>query len=98
MFPTPDAGVARRFIDLINRLQPRAFGIGGGELATLPTIATAILDDVRRLVLPVLAPMFGHHGLADRAVLLHDAHLEDVHQADVLAVVAIDVNFSVPHD
>ncbi len=36
--------------------------------------------------------MFGDHGLADRAVLLHDAHLENVHQADVLAVVAIDVN------
>jgi hypothetical protein len=54
---------------------------------------TAILDDRCGLVLPVLPPVFRHNRLADGAVFLDDAHLENVNEADELAVVDIDVNF-----
>jgi hypothetical protein len=33
-----------------------------------------------------------HHRLADRAVGLHDAHLEDVHETDGSPRVGVDIN------
>src|SRR5882757_7451086 len=50
------------------------------------------LHELLRLVLPCLPPVLGHDGLAGRAVILHDAHLEDVDETDGRAGVVIDVD------
>src|SRR6185295_4461501 len=52
----------------------------------------AIFDELVRLIAPVLPPVFGHHGLAQRAVFLHDAHGENVGEADEATLVAIYIN------
>jgi hypothetical protein len=36
--------------------------------------------------------MFRDHRFADRAILLHDPHFEDMHETDEFTLIAIDVN------
>jgi len=45
-----------------------------------------------RLVLPRLAPVFGDDRLTQMAVVLQDAHVEDMNETDVVAIVSIDVH------
>ena len=91
MLPASETRVARRLVDLINRLRPLVCGLLACKRPTLPAVPALVLDDLPRLVLPILAPVLGHHRLAQRTVVAHEAHLKDVSQADKCSVIAVDV-------
>jgi hypothetical protein len=76
------AGLAWRFIDLLDGLRPRAAAFVPPEQVLVPAFSPLKLQQLLRLVAPVLAPVLGDRGFAHAAVLLLDAHLKQIYQAD----------------
>ena len=64
----------------------------GAQLASFPAVLTFVLHDLAGLVLPRLAPVFGDDRITQRAVILDDAHVQDVNETDVGAFVRINVD------
>src|SRR5262249_5698006 len=84
--------VARRVVDLRDRLRPRAARRRGRQPLLRPRLVPAVCEELAVLVAPVLAPVLGDERALDRAVGVSQEHHEEVLELDASRLVADDVD------
>ena len=92
MGPTPHGFVARRIVDLVHGLRPRAAGPRALQGDPLEAVAAHKRMQFAILIAPVLAPVFDHHGSGDRAVVQREVHHDNVLQADQIRPIGDQVH------
>ena len=85
VFPAAVGFIARRVIDLIDRLRPATLDHIAGQFSVLPGVVADIFQYCGFFILPVLAPVFHHH--RPRKALVLEVHDHNVLQADKVAPV-----------